>query len=488
MYFPVSPNPYSDSSEEDAFCKIFSPKLEQGEIIDDFDEDVLYFNQVDVKENNKNAMTFEDFDQCYRKFTEKEDINIIQGANCENPSFFVSLGQEKIFSSFENENIVKILNPEADIIKLDKSQCSKNEKFEKNDKIKDQNLANIKIMDIEKIGKNKFVIEIEENDSKNNKEENTPSKNNNNGTNYNSNKNNKFKSIVKQKSIKNKKPENAYFPFTQGKGILYCMKLFDESNSSPVNNLNLTKNQSQETNFTLKLPEKNKAVVSEDLASNYKDEENLNYSGNLNDDCLFKFTTKKYFIAENGRRKKIKRNRKFKSDDIRKKIKSRFHKTFKNVLNKKLKEAGSELFFDFFPQCFIGNITKKLNYFCLELTFKELLLTDFISLCGKKDSPSIKVDNKKYLKNKEVLEYLENNPEISKKSGFNLIKVMKYKDLLKNYFNSAEFEDSIVKLKKENENKDYALDYVIKAKKYIDYFSSYEKDGSKEESCDSNNL
>ena len=218
MYFPVSPNPYSDSSEEDAFCKIFSPKLEQGEIIDDFDEDVLYFNQVDVKENNKNAMTFEDFDQCYRKFTEKEDLNIIQGANCENPSFFVSLGQEKIFSSFENENIVKILNPEADIIKLDKSQCSKNEKFEKNDKIKDQNLANIKIMDIEKIGKNKFVIEIEENDSKNNKEENTPSKNNNNGTNYNSNKNNKFKSIVKQKSIKNKKPENAYFPFTQGKG------------------------------------------------------------------------------------------------------------------------------------------------------------------------------------------------------------------------------------------------------------------------------
>ena len=158
MYFPVSPNPYSDSSEEDAFCKIFSPKLEQGEIIDDFDEDILYFNQADVKENNKNAMTFEDFDQCYRKFTEKEDLNIIQGANCENPSFFVSLGQEKIFSSFENENIVKILNPEADIIKLDKSQCSKNEKFEKNDKIKDQNLANIKIMDIDKIGKNKFVI------------------------------------------------------------------------------------------------------------------------------------------------------------------------------------------------------------------------------------------------------------------------------------------------------------------------------------------
>ena len=86
------------------------------------------------------------------------------------------------------------------------------------------------------------------------------------------------------------------------------------------------------------------------------------------------------------------------------------------------------------------------------------------------------------------MEYLENNPEISKESGFDLIKVMKYKDLLKNYFNSAEFEDSIIRLKKENEDKDYALDYVIKAKKYVEYFSNYQKDGKEEEDCDSNNL
>ena len=184
----------------------------------------------------------------------------------------------------------------------------------------------------------------------------------------------------------------------------------------------------------------------------------------------------------------IKKNRKFKSDDIRKKIKSRFHKTLKNTLNKNLKEAGSELFFDFFPQCFIGNITKKLNNLCLEMTFKELILKDFVSLNSQKDSANKKVDNKKYKKNKEVLEYLENNPEISKESGFDLIKVMKYKDLLKNYFNSAEFEDSIIRLKKENEDKDYALDYVIKAKKYVEYFSNYQKDGKEEEDCDSNNL
>ena len=82
------------------------------------------------------------------------------------------------------------------------------------------------------------------------------------------------------------------------------MKLFDESNSLNSNFLDLTKCQSQYTNSSIKLTEKNKAVVSEDLTMNYKDEENLNYSANLNDDCLFKFTTKKYFINENGKRKK----------------------------------------------------------------------------------------------------------------------------------------------------------------------------------------
>ena len=100
---------------------------------------------------------------------------------------------------------------------------------------------------------------------------------------------------------------------------------------------------------------------------------------NGNEDFLFKFKTKKYFIAENGKKRRIKKKRKFKSDDIRKKIKSRFHKTFKNIINENLKKAGSKKLFDFFPQCFIGNVSKKLNSACLDLTYKELLLKDFIS-------------------------------------------------------------------------------------------------------------
>ena len=38
--------------------------------------------------------------------------------------------------------------------------------------------------------------------------------------------------------------------------------------------------------------------------------------------------------------------RKFKPDDIRKKIKARFHKTIKNAINEFLKFTGSEKFFD----------------------------------------------------------------------------------------------------------------------------------------------
>ena len=109
--------------------------------------------------------------------------------------------------------------------------------------------------------------------------------------------------------------------------------------------------------------------------------------------------TKKYFIAENGKKRRIKKKRKFKSDDIRKKIKSRFHKTFKNIINENLKKAGSKKLFDFFPQCFIGNVSKKVNSACLDLTYKELLLKDFISETTKDDYAHKNPDYKKYKKN-----------------------------------------------------------------------------------------
>ena len=70
----------------------------------------------------------------------------------------------------------------------------------------------------------------------------------------------------------------------------------------------------------------------------------------------------------------------------------------------------------------------------------------------------------------KTLEYLEKNPHISEISGFDKVKKMKYKDIFKAYFSSAEFEESIETLKKEDESAEYIQEYFILAKNYIDYF------------------
>ena len=104
------------------------------------------------------------------------------------------------------------------------------------------------------------------------------------------------------------------------------------------------------------------------------------------------------------------------------------------------------------------------------MTYKEIILTDFASeLINYRHTPK---DNKKYLKNVKVLKYLEENPEISEKSGFNIIKNMKYKNILNNYFISAEFEQSLNKLKTENETQEYIQSYIYRAKNYIKFYSN----------------
>jgi len=493
MQFSVSPNPYDDNSQEDAFIQVFSLNSDQVEAIEEFNQDKLYFNQRMEKVNPKNTITFEDFDQYYKKFTELEDVNEIEAANYEKPSFFINLSQEKVFSTFENEKVVNVLVPETKIIKGAKNQCCKVEAEEnenqddkdknnenyKCDKTKESTDTNNNIMDLEKIEKNDDPsIKIELTDENNDLENIIPCnyQNMNDSLNlYNNNENdNDTFTFEKPLSVKFKKLEDVNYPFTQGKGIIHCVKLFDEPNE---NNVSFTRIQSNESNNSSKSNDK------ELLSQNFNEEEISLYSepvSNINEDSLFKFTTKKYFITPNGKRRRIKKNRKYKSDDMRKKIKSRFHKTLKNIINENLKKAGSQKLFDFLPQCFIGNVSKRTNNYCLDLTYKELLLTDFVSEYTKDSYPNKNVDYKKYLKNKEVMKYLEDNPEICRKSGFDIIMNKKYKELLNIYFSSAEFEDSIIRLKKENETKEYVLDYVIKAKRYVQFYSNVGKDENKE--------
>ena len=244
------------------------------------------------------------------------------------------------------------------------------------------------------------------------------------------------------------------FPFTSGKGII--------NNTSIMKNEDTTKNN-------------NNGSGKKDEISN---ENNNNGNSNEktytdNDLYLMKFTTKKYFINEYGKKRRIIKKRKYNPDIIRKKIKSRFHKILKNVVNRNLKKAGSEKLFDFLPQCFLINISKKINTKYFELTYKDLLYNDFTLELNKTNNYRNKeIDKNKVINNRKVLNYLENNRNICEKAGFDKLKKMKYKDILSNYFISKEFEDSLNEIKKENEGKEYIQLYIFEAKNYIKFYTN----------------
>ena len=253
----------------------------------------------------------------------------------------------------------------------------------------------------------------------------------------------------KQKMPEQINTDDICFPFTIGKDLLNFPFLTTQMNYTLTNSVNYSFfNENEIMSEQMDIESKNKK--SEELLI-YENEQN-----NIEDDVfLLKFTTRKYFIDSNGKKKRMKKKRKYKPDDIRKKIKARFHKLIKNIINENLKKAGSSELFDFLPQCFIGNVSKKLNNEALNLTYKEMLSIDYINQLNISELSNNKVDHIKYLRNKEVLNYLEKNHDICKRSGFDLIQNMKYKNLLKLYFNSSQFEISINQLKAENETCDY---------------------------------
>ena len=167
---------------------------------------------------------------------------------------------------------------------------------------------------------------------------------------------------------------------------------------------------------------------------------------------------------------KLNHKRKYKPDDIRKKIKARFHKAIKNIINENLRKAGSKKLFTFLPQIFISSISREKNRRVLNMSFRELLQKNFVDELDEKKYKNSKVDFAKYKRNLAVLEYLDKNPEICKNSGFDIISKMKYCDLLEEYFQSDEFERAIYKLREENEDEDYIKEYIAKSKGYVKFF------------------
>ena len=228
------------------------------------------------------------------------------------------------------------------------------------------------------------------------------------------------------------KVDDKCFPFTTGKGLINTF--YDDSSKSDKYN---------------------------DIQS-IKDDSYLKLANNT-------FIINRYAKDSEGKIKKSKKQRKFKSDDIRKKIKSNCHKIIKNIINENLKKAGSEEFFGFLPQSFLGNVSKIFNKKYMNSTYEDLLSIDFSK---NQKTGNLEIDQKNYNKNINVLNYLEKNPEISKISGFNKIKKMKYKDILNSYFLSKEFENTIDMLKNKNETSEYIIEYIFLAKKYINFFSN----------------
>ena len=238
-------------------------------------------------------------------------------------------------------------------------------------------------------------------------------------------------------------------------------------------------------NFCIeKIESLNEEKEEKDDEKNNSEKKLIDIKAEINKFKLMKFKIRKYYLDHNGKRKIAKKKRKYKPDDIRKKIKVKFHKTLKNTINGNLKKAGSEKFFTFLPQIFIGNVSKGFNYKFLEYTYKELFSTDFTKY--KDNDKDYKLNNKIYLKNIETLEYLEKNKEISKISGYYLIKNMKYKDILKAYFLSNQFEYSIIELKKKKENMDYIQEYIKLSNNYLEYFASVNESENKDEANEAN--
>ena len=456
-FIPESPKDSTEVISEEELLKCVCPlTFENFEKYDEINLDKVYFindpqpknNQLDKFDNktkqNKEALNavflFDDYESVFNKLESNEENQENKNISCYSYSTDIiqSYEKEDYYIPFFVKNVVSennyfypIQNEKLEVVIKIEENCTK-EKYKKS-----ENTFKTK-----KNKKEKFKT-----DKKAKTEPKIFKKTGKRGP---------YKK--KQKAVEKINTEDKCFPFSTGKGIFN----YANSNMQTYSNLGSLDFFVMEENSNYNQDE---SEVGKNEESLFKNEQNS--ASNL---ALWKFTTKKYFIAPNGKKKRVKKKRKYKPDDIRKKIKARFHKIIKNIINENLKKAGSDELFDFIPQSFIGNVSKKVNSNAMDLTYKELLSSKF-RIEINSDSLNNKVDIIKYEKNQKVLKYLEENPEISKRAGFDIVQNMKYKELLGIYFKSAQFENSITQLKAENESNEYIEEYIYRAMTYLKFYS-----------------
>ncbi len=155
--------------------------------------------------------------------------------------------------------------------------------------------------------------------------------------------------------------------------------------------------------------------------------------------------------------------RKFKPDSLRKKIKARLHKKLRDIINQKLKECGSKMLFDLFPQPFITNVNVVHNKAYLKLTMRTLLKMIF----GNKPK-----DREKVKTNLKVLEYLDSHDKIRHCSGVDKFLNSTYEDVITEYINGKYFEEDVNKLYGEGESKEYINKYIFIGKHLIEFYNN----------------
>ena len=172
-------------------------------------------------------------------------------------------------------------------------------------------------------------------------------------------------------------------------------------------------------------------------------------------------TLKEKNILLKRKRLEKRRRRRDNQDNIRKKIKRGFlNNALYNKLNKKLKEIGSKLFLEKFPQKFACDIVKKTNKLLLNMNLEEIF--ELKELYNEKELKNY-YHNLKVVKNKEIQE----NEEFKK------ILNKKYHELFEEYINSDEFIiDEINRLKKNKMHNTYIEKYIYLAENFIEFFSN----------------
>jgi hypothetical protein len=232
------------------------------------------------------------------------------------------------------------------------------------------------------------------------------------------------------------------------------------SNSSSSQNTNLASNLSS-SNYPA--ARHNSIIISsQTFEPNKNKDSNENSSVSINDisktENNINDTSGKLTKTITQRKKYLRRN---KPDSLRKKIKSRMHKNLKEVINKRLRECGSIMFFDYFPQPFITNVNVVQNKAYLKLTMRTL----FKMIFGNKTK-----DKEKVKTNLKVLNYLDSNDEIRIKSGIDKFLNSTYKDIIQEYMNGNIFKKDLEKLHLEGESEEYINKYRFIGKNWIEFY------------------